>query len=343
MIIDYLLQVLDGNQTAHHTQKGLQYSFNCPFCNDSRSRLFINIDNQMFYCHNCESAGTLISFISSYNKITWKDALDVYREFQGYNFQLPESLEQEIVLKLMDKKQYEQKKIVHDLPEEFIPVEEATGKAGRKAIEYLKERGISLSMAERYYIGYCAEGKYENRIVMPDFENGELVYWQARTWEPKPKDAYLKKFYKKVLNPSLTKEQIDSGIRAVDKSEVISNIDLILSEGAAVICEGKMDSYTIGDLGACIHGKHLSDHQFIKLISNKDKISEVYVMLDGDAYDKALLTAKRIFQYMENVYICKIPADADPNSLGRKRCLEVISKAVKFSPLYSIREKIMLW
>lgn len=342
MILDYLEAIM-GEGTPHNTPKGMQYSFVCPLCNDHKERLFVNIDNKKYICHNCQSAGTIVTFIAEYNHITWRDALNVYREFEGYEIQLPDDIEEEIYSKLIQIPEVKVEKYVHPLPEEFTLIEHAHGKAGEHAVKYLKSRGITLSMAERYYIGYCAEGKYANRIIMPDFEDGDLVYWQARTWEPTPKSPVARRMFRKVLNPSLTREQVEQGIIDISKSEVISNIDLIKDQGVGVLCEGKMDAYTLLDYGGCLHGKSMSDTQFLKIVTNKDKIDTIYVMMDGDAFRSTLTIAERLSRYMDNVYVCKIPEDKDPNSLGVKGCIDQLTKAVKYNTMFQIKAQLKGW
>lgn len=345
MVTDYLDAIL-GEGTYHNTRKGAQYSYKCPLCNDYKERLFVNVDNGKFMCHHCSTAGTNVTLLSLINNITWKEALSIYREYQGYEVQLPDSIESEVYDRLINNvgdSGIIMPKFVYPLPDEFILIEEAKGSTGRKALNYIKSRGISIDTCIQQYVGYCEEGDYANRIIMPDFEGGELVYWQARTWEPKPKNKLVAKFYRKVLNPSLSKEQIAEGIIAVDKSEVVSNIDLILENGVAVICEGRFDSYTIGDSGACIHGKHLSDEQFVKLVKNKDKISTAIVMLDGDAFDKTLSTAKRLAGYLSDVWVTKLPDNMDPNSLGKRGVAKAINDAIPYTPLVEAKARIRGW
>jgi DNA primase len=302
------------------------------------------MDRQVFYCHNCESTGSLITFIADYAQIPWNDALAVYRDYEGYERVLPDDIQQEIYNRLLNVPSIvETPKHIYPLPDEFILIEEAKGKAGQTAINYLRSRGITPKMAERYYIGYCAEGDYANRIIMPDFEQGELVYWQARTWLPQPKDIIRKKLYRKVMNPSLTEEQVARGIRALDKSDILGNIDFVLQERMAVVCEGKMDQYTIGDVGCCLHGKHMSDAQFMKLVTNKDKIDAVTVMLDGDALKNAVSTADRLYKHYDEVWIAKLPQDADPNSLGRKGVLESLTNAIKYNEMFGVKARLKGW
>lgn len=340
-IIDYLDSALEGG-TYHHTSKGTQISYNCVFCGDTRERLFINVDRQVCYCHNCQYAQSLVTFLSDYSHISWKDALKIYRDYEGYERPLTEDLEAEVYSKLF-KTEIEIEKYVYPLPEEYIPIDQARGKAGQKAVDYIRNRGISISTAIEQNLGYCAEGKYANRIILPDYEDGELVYWQSRTWLPTPKDPIKKKMFRKVLNPSLTKEQVEDGVVAVDKSEVISNIDGARKLGMAVVTEGRFDALTIPGIGVCTHGKCMSDEQFMKLVTNKDTINIVAVMYDGDAFKHTLNTAKRLYQHFNDVLVCKLPEDEDPNSLGTRKCMEIIEKGIMFSPLLEVKMKLKGW
>lgn len=341
-ILGYIDNAL-GKGTYKNTSRGPQQSYLCPFCNDHKERMFVNVDRQVYFCHNCGNKGTLVSFISDYEHIPWEDALKVYRGYQGYERQLPDSIEDEIYTKLNTIPIIDSPKFVYPLPKEFIPIQEAHGKAGEIAVNYVRSRGVSLKMAEKYGVGYCAEGKYSDRLIMPDFENGELVFWQARTWLPRPSNRIKRRFYRKVLNPTLTDEQKEQGVIAIDKSDVVSNIDTILELGMAVICEGKFDAFTIGDIGGCIHGKYMSDAQFMKLLVNKDKIHTVAIMLDPDAMDHALLLAKRLYRHFSNVLVCKLPNGTDPNDIGRKGVLEVLNQAELYTPMFEIKARLKGW
>lgn len=340
-ITDYLDSAL-GEGTPHHTSKGLQLSYDCPFCDDTKERLFINVDKQVCWCHNCEYTGSLVTFLADLSHIPWKDALKIFRDYEGYERPLSEDLEQEVYSKLF-KQEIEIEKYVHPLPEEYIPITQAKGKAGQKAVDYIRSRGIGIETAIEQNLGYCAEGKYANRIILPDYEDGELVYWQSRTWLPTPKDPIQKKRFRKVLNPSLTKEQVADGIVAIDKSEVISNIDGARSQGMAVVTEGRFDALTIPGVGVCTHGKSMSDDQFMKLVANKDSLNIIAVMYDGDAFKHTLNTAKRLYQHFNDVLVCKLPEEEDPNSLGTKRCLEIIEQGIMFSPLLEVKMRLKGW
>ncbi|AYP68619.1 DNA primase [Exiguobacterium phage vB_EalM-132] len=344
MIKDYLDDLM-GEGTSHHTSKGLQISYKCPMCNDRKERLFVSMSRQVFKCHHCEEAGTTVSLIASIQNLSWSSALELYRSFEGYEKPLPENIEHEIITRLSHRSDIEvvMQKYVHPLPEEYIPIYEATGKKGLRAIKYIQSRGISIDQAIKQNIGYCAEGKYRNRIIMPDYEDGKLMYWQSRTWLRQPTDPEKKRRYRKVLNPSLTKEQIEQGIIAVDKAEIVGNIDSISDVGIGILVEGKFDQYTLGDMGACLHGKHMSDAQFIKLVKRKKEIETIVVCMDGDAFKHTMITADRLSGHFSDVLVCRLPEDADPNSLGAQAMADIIDSAMVYDNKLKIRAKLWGW
>jgi DNA primase len=67
-----------------------------------------------------------------------------------------------------------------DLPEEYEFYEERE-KWNPPYIEYLEDRGIPFEQATYHNIGYCDEGKYSRRIVVPVRMGGELRNWVARS------------------------------------------------------------------------------------------------------------------------------------------------------------------
>jgi len=339
MLSDYLEQLLGSPKAYHNTQKGLQANWCCPWCSDKRFRFFINLDRKVCYCHNCGYSASSITFISDYNRISWKDALSIFREYEGYRIVLPRDLETEIYEKLYASNINPiQNKVVIPLPDEF----RSLNQTDNQAFKYLKSRlpWISLDEIEQRGIGYCEVGNYSHRVIFPFTENNEMVYWQARSWLPEPKDFFKKKVFRKVLNPSLSEEEINKGKIAIEKSEVIYNLDSALSTGMIVICEGIIDALTIGEVGIAINGKHLSDSQFTKLVSKKDNIFTLLIMLDEDAFENALYMAERLYGHFEDVLIGKLPKEHDPNSLGRKGCLEVIQNAEPYTRMTAVKYKL---
>ena len=143
---------------------------------------------------------------------------------------------------------------------------------------------------EKFNIGFCYEGEYKNRIIIPSYsEEGTLNYFVARSWETKP--------YLKYKNPAAEKEIIVFNEYLIDWDKPIS------------LVEGPFDSLFV-DNSIPMLGKKISDLLF-ELIY--DKAKKVTIILDGDAwgnaqrlYDK--LNGGRLFG---KIWISKLPIDMD--------------------------------
>ena len=68
------------------------------------------------------------------------------------------------------------------------------------AIRFLRKRGFNSEDIDRYNLGYCSEGIYNNRIIIPSYDSdGKLNYFVGR-------DFYNSSF--KYKNPPVPKDVI---------------------------------------------------------------------------------------------------------------------------------------
>ena len=52
----------------------------------------------------------------------------------------------------------------------------------------INERKISRDIILRYRLGFCVNGKYAKRIIIPSYDSeGMINYFVARTYDPKVK------------------------------------------------------------------------------------------------------------------------------------------------------------
>ena len=107
-------------------------------------------------------------------------------------------------------------------------------------------------MILKYNIGFCYSGLYENRIIIPSYdENNELNYFIARSFLTKTKVKYK--------NPDVQKENI------------IWNENSIRWDEPLYIVEGVFDSIFLSN-SIPLLGKHMSDYLYSKLYSTAKKI-----------------------------------------------------------------------
>lgn len=287
LIVDILEEVF-GNYKLHNDYKG-QISFDCPVCSyeikgldqgDGKGNLEINYKNKVYKCWSCaeshETYGSIYKLIKKYGS---------KKQIKKFELLMPEEVGAE-------KRQY--KRIF--LPKEFISFKDVSiglklTHHYRQAFGYVKSRNITDQMIEKYNIGFCYSGPYENRIIIPSYDsNGNINYFIAR--------SYLAKTKIKYKNPEAQKEII------------IFNEHLIDWDKTIYIVEGVFDSIFI-DNSIPMLGKFMSEHLFDKLY-NQSK-GDVVIILDPDARDDAERLYHKINcgKLMGRVYIVMLEGNKD--------------------------------
>jgi DNA primase len=195
------------------------------------------------------------------------------------------------------------------LPEGHVPFGRLEGDPVHDSMrEYLFGRGLSNEDILSYQLGYCYSWPYENRIIIPIIDDGEVVFWGARATFPATR---------KVLYPNYVK-----------KGNHVFGLNLAQQFRVVVICEAYLDAITTGLNAVGIGGTSLSEVQLFKLLPHK---FECYVIaLDGDA--PAYLSQKIAHQIgtctSAAVRILKLPEEHDPNSIGREQMQERVRQLI---------------
>lgn len=328
MIKDYLDELIGS--TGLHTQGSKpEVHWDCPLCDDRRKRLYVNMSSHLVYCQNCDSYNrvrTVPKLIQAITGMDYIKAFSEYRRFGEMSFKIPDSVKEEVlsILSRSSIEDYYDKNPV-PLPQHYTLLDESESDLARMTRKYLKYRGVTDGQITFHNMGYCYDGKYKNRAIIPVYEGDLLRFWIARSIDRKA--TYLKE-----LSPSNNSQQIG-------KSDVVFNLFSAANlYGSIVITEGIFDALTFGDIGVSLLGSYISDEQIKVLLRYREIISKgVYVALDEDARDKALDMAYRLYQYFP-VFICNI--HGDPNSMGKEQCREALENAVEFTPLSNIILKL---
>mgnify|MGYP000704572270 FL=1 len=182
------------------------------------------------------------------------------------------------------------------LPKEFISFKNVSQGLKltpqfKQAWNYIKKRNITDEMIEKFNIGFCYNGLYENRIIIPSYDTElTLNYFIAR--------SYLSKTKLKYKNPEVQKEII------------IWNEHLINWEERLYIVEGAFDSIFVPNSIPML-GKFMSDNLFKTIYTNAKK--DIVIVLDPDAWNDAtrLYHKMNCGKLMGRVFIVKLEGDQD--------------------------------
>ena len=160
--------------------------FYCPKCQHHKRKLSVNVEKNVFKCWICDYNGR-----------------DIYRLVRSYG-DASDIAEWKKLSNVIDFAEHEKEKepeIQVRLPKEFVTL---TGKESsplsRAARKYLQSRGVTMDQIVWWKMGYCPDGQYANRIIIPSFNlEGDLNYFISRAYD----DNWMK-----YLNPSSNKDFI---------------------------------------------------------------------------------------------------------------------------------------
>ena len=185
----------------------------------------------------------------------------------------------------------------------------------QQAIDYLNSRGVGMDLIERYKIGYVPlsqTGKYAGRIVIPSYDEfSDLSFWVARDYTGKNKV--------KMYNPT------------VDKTKIVFNEEKINWYEPITLVEGPFDHIVVPN-SIPLLGKYLNeDHITYKRLVEKSR-SEIYIMLDNDAEEKAVkMYCDLLKVFKDRLKIIFMPDGYDPSDYyrdyGKKGIIKLLKSA----------------
>lgn len=150
-----LVSYLEDNIKNLRESGSFELTGECPVCGKSIDHFYVHIGQDMkwgkFNCFKCGVSGNIWRLLSIIEGISLTKARRLFsKEIMTAFRSRPKEL--------VRKKRLE--RIQANLPEDFIPIT-------TKRPKYVVERGISLSLARKYQLGYCRKGQYSNRLVFP--------------------------------------------------------------------------------------------------------------------------------------------------------------------------------
>jgi len=129
---------------------GKNYQALCPFHDEKSPSFTVNHDKQFYHCFGCGVSGTAISFLMDFNHMDFVEAIEELANKAG--IEVP----REGATALKDKDQgltelYE----LMELIVRFYRSQLREHNDAKRAVDYLKNRGISGELAARFELGYA--------------------------------------------------------------------------------------------------------------------------------------------------------------------------------------------
>jgi DNA primase len=134
---------------------GRNYQACCPFHNEKTPSFTVSQDKQFYHCFGCGAHGNAISFLMEYDRLEFPDAIEELARYQGMEVPREQSPNPQ-----QSQQNRQQKEDDYELMEKisrFFCHQLKHHADGPKAVEYLKQRGLSGAVVKSFGIGYAPD------------------------------------------------------------------------------------------------------------------------------------------------------------------------------------------
>ena len=138
----------------------------CPFHNEKSPSFTVSQTKQFYHCFGCGAHGTAIGFVMEHAGLGYVDAI--------------EELARSVGLEVPHERPATGEAYQKAAPDLYEVMQTATRyyreqlKLSRRAIDYLKQRGLSGEVAAKFGIGYAPDGWQNLAAAFPDYQHAAL-------------------------------------------------------------------------------------------------------------------------------------------------------------------------
>ena len=282
-IVNLLNRVLKSQ--GQELTKENEYMWWSPFVNHHKPKLQVNIKNGKWHCWVSGQGGHNLFQLFKKVKATKKQYQELNELSDNFSFEYVPTKQENKEVKL---------------PDEYKPMwTKSNSPTYKHALKYLKSRGVSQDDMIKYSIGYCEDGLYSNRIIIPSYDNeGQLNFFIGR-------DIFDSKL--KYRNSPTPKD--------------IIGFDLFVNwEEPILLVEGALDAITSKVNSIPLFGKTIMNNLKRKILEKK--VKTLYVALDNDAVKDSMKIVEELMNEGIKVHMIKL-TEKDPNDIGYEKFTDI--------------------
>ena len=282
-IVNLLNRVLKSQ--GQQLTKENEYMWWSPFVNHHKPKLQVNVKNGKWHCWVSGQGGHNLFQLFKKVKASKKEFGELKELSDDFSFEYVPTKQQNKDVKL---------------PDEYKPMwVKSNSPIYKHALKYLKSRNISEDDMIKYSIGYCEEGLYSNRIIIPSYdEEGKLNFFVGR-------DIFDSKL--KYRNSPTPKDIIGFELFVNWKEPIL------LVEGALDAISTKINSIPL-------FGKTIMNNLKRKILEKK--VKTLYVALDNDAVKDSMKIVEELMNEGIKVHMIKM-TEKDPNDIGYEKFTDI--------------------
>ena len=338
-----LVELIDGFVPLK--KAGANFAACCPFHNEKSPSFTVSPTKQFYHCFGCGAHGTAISFLMEYSGLGFIDAIKDLAGRAGMQLPEQEGRQQTKGPKLSS---------LTEIMAEAARYYYEQLKRSDKAIGYLKERGVSGEIAQKFGIGYAPDGWQNLGAAFEDYTSEGLQ--QAGMVIKNEKGRLYDRFRDRIMFPIANQkgEIVAFGGRVLGEGEpkYLNSPETPLFEkgrevfglpqargalrekNTAIVVEGYMDvvalaQHGIGNAVATLGTATTATH-VQKLLRQVDRI--VYCF-DGDSAGKkaawrALENSLEALPEKKSIGFVFLPERDDPDSFVRNQGKEAFERMI---------------
>jgi len=131
-------------------RKGKEYTACCPFHNEKTPSFTVSENKQFYYCFGCHAKGNVIGFLMDYEHLSYIDAIESLAA--DLHLDIPHENDARANQNKQDKQPF------YDILKQAAELYQQQLKSSERAINYLKQRGLTGDIARQFKIGYAPDG-----------------------------------------------------------------------------------------------------------------------------------------------------------------------------------------
>ena len=337
---------------------GRNYMGLCPFHGEKTPSFTVSEEKGIYHCFGCHAGGSVFHFLMQYDQLTFPESVERVAKRYGITIErsersgvFQESGEREKLYQINERVAANYHKILFSHAE------------GKKALEYLKNRGVDEDIARKFMLGYAPQsGSGLLTVVQKESISAQDALRLGLIGQKDPQRFYEKFFARlifpivnpagkvvafggRVLDQGLPKYLNSSETPLFHKGSTLYGLyhakDAIRKADRVVVVEGYLDvialaqydvGYSVATLGTALTPDH------VRALSRYTK--NIIALFDGD--DAGQKAAARSFEiFVEAGLLGRaafLPKGDDPDSFVRNRgkiALEtVLEQAIPLADYY---------
>ena len=278
-IVNLLNRVLKSQ--GQQLTKENEYMWWSPFVSHHKPKLQVNVKNGKWHCWVSGQGGHNLFQLFKKVKASKKEYGELKELSDDFSFEYVPTKQENKEVKL---------------PDEYKPIwVKSNSPIYKHALKYLKSRGVSSDDMIKYSIGYCEDGLYSNRIIIPSYDSeGKLNFFVGR-------DVFDSKL--KYRNSPTPKD--------------IVGFELFVNwEEPILLVEGALDAISTKINSIPLFGKTIMNSLKRKILEKK--VKTLYVALDNDALKDGMKIVEELMNEGIKVHMIKM-TEKDPNDIGYEK------------------------